>query len=137
MVEGHVALALVVPLVGAGRTLVVVLVVDLGTEAGVHPADDIVGEETGGCIPLLERQVEHLSIRPHGVEQAPVVYPFVQIVHIVGEVEGAAPFRVLVDHGPNGFLHERHQPAFQERPSRRRGNLRRFDLDQPGDSHLP
>ena len=77
MVEGHVALALVVPLVGTGGGLVVVLVVDLGLEAGVDAADDVVGEEPRGCVPLLQPEVEHLAIGPHRVEQAPVIHPFV------------------------------------------------------------
>ena len=130
MVEGHVALALVVPLVGTGGGLVVVLVVDLGLEAGVDAADDVGGEEPGGCVPLLQPEVEHLAVGPHRVEQAPVIHPFVQVVEIVGVVECPALFRVLVDHWLDRVLHQLYQPAFQKRPSGGRRYLCRPDFDQ-------
>ena len=78
MVEGHVALALVVPLIRTGGGLVVVLVVDLGMEAGVDAADDVVDEEPRGCVPLLQPEVEHLCRPPGAVSLLVTRFPSLQ-----------------------------------------------------------
>ena len=61
-----------VPLVRPGESQVAVLVVDLGLEAEVNATDDVVGEEPGSGMPLLQTEVENLSVGPHGGEQTPV-----------------------------------------------------------------
>ena len=135
VVERHVALALVVPL-GDGRLRqVVVLVVDLRVErppqpaplAQVHvelvvvaPVDDAVVAPAGGRVPLLQRHLRHPLVGAHGVEQAPVGEPFVHVVHVVGEVQGAAGLGVLGEHRLGGLLHGVDQPPLHERPRRRR-----------------
>ena len=135
VVERHVALALVMPLGAGGLRQVVVLVVDLRVErppqpaplAEVHvelvvvaPVDDAVVAPAGGRVPLLQRHLRHPLVRAHGVEQAPVGEPFVQVVHVVGEVQGAAGLGVLGEHGLGRLLHGFDQPPLHERPRRRR-----------------
>ena len=127
IVEPHVALALVVPFAGAGRTQIVVLVVNLRFKARMLPAD-----ETAGRMPLLQRELQHPFAGPHGVKQTPVGCALVEIVDIVGIIERTAFFRVPVDHRFDGILHELDQMAFEKSPARWRTDLCRFDLDQAG-----
>ena len=135
VVERHIAIALVVPLGNRRLRQVVVLVVDLRIERAQQPApfsevhvelvviapvDDTVVAPAGGRVPLLQRHLRHPLVRAHGVEQAPVGEPFVQVVHVVGEVQGAAGFGVLGEHGLGRLLHGVDEPPLHERPRRRR-----------------
>ena len=97
------------------------ILVDVGAMANAVIAD------TGGGIPLVQVDVQHVVGSAHGIEQAVVVELFVEVIEVFGEQGTAAPLRVLPGEQARRLLHQLKQIALHEGPRRRGRDLRRFD----------
>ena len=133
VVEGHVALAHVVPLGVAGMGDAEVLVVDVVLQPHrgramvvVEVVDAVpvaVVEQPRRRVPVLERQVYETLVSSHVVEEAPVVRPLVVVVEVVRPVPRAASLGVLAAHHVRALLHEGDELQFEQRPRRGSRNL--------------
>ena len=126
----------VVPLGVAGMDEAVVLAVDLLGEARVHAVDDAVVAEAGHGVPVLQGQLQDPLVRPHGVEQAPVVDHLVEVVHVVGVVGHAAALGVAAHAQLGRLFHHLEEAPLQQGPGgrgrHRRGSDRgHVQLDPP------
>ena len=76
------------------------ILVDVGAMANAVIAD------TGGRIPLVQVDVQHVVGSAHGIEQAVVVELFVEVIEVFGEQGTAAPLRVLPGEQARRLLHQ-------------------------------
>ena len=80
-------------------------------------------------LPALPAPFEDLLVAADRVERAPVLDRLVLVVDIVYEEQLATGADVLLHELRRGLLHQRDEPAFQQRPRRGCRDLRGGDSD--------
>ena len=67
--------------------------------------DDVLIADADCRVPRRRRHLEQAIVRPHGVEQAPVVELLEEIVEILGVKDGSTALRTLAKPESSSLLH--------------------------------